>query len=174
MFSNESRCWYAVRVKSNRERVTAAVLKARDYEVLYPSYSESRTRGSLTKELPLFPGYIFCRLDVNDRLPVLMVSGVVHIVGNGRTPEPVDPVEMAGVFALLQSQLPLRPTAYPPVGERIQMQSGPLRGVEGLVVAHKGATELVVSVSLLQRSMAVDVDIRWIQPQRVYRNQIAS
>jgi transcription antitermination factor NusG len=168
MFASEARSWYAIRVKSNREKITAEALKGKEYEVLLPCYKECRRRGSSarTVELPLFPGYIFCRLDAQDRLPVLMVSGVVHIVGSGRTPEPIDPAEMEGVFALLRSELPLSPAAYPPIGERVQIQKGPLRGVDGLVIAHKNSKKLVVSVSLLQRSMAVDVDYNWIRPQR--------
>ena len=158
--------WYAIRVKSNREKITSAALEGKNYEVLVPSYCERRARGTAIRsvELPLFAGYIFCRFDVNERLPVLTVPGVVHIVGTGRTPQPVDPIEMAGVRALLESRLEVSPFTYPPIGERVQVHEGPLRGVQGTVIAHKGSEKLVVSVSLLQRSVAVDVDRQWIVP----------
>src|SRR5215469_4225786 len=133
--------WYAIRVKSNREWVTSNALKTKGYEVLLPSYRDGtfgRGRARYV-ERPLFPGYIFCNFDVNDRLPVMVVPGVVHIVGPGRKPEPVDPIEITGVLALLESRLAMSPFEYPPVGEQVQVQTGPLRGVVGTVLAHKGA-----------------------------------
>ena len=165
MAPEEERPWYAIRVKSNRERVAAEGLKSKDYEVLFPAYEEPRSRRTRPAQIPLFPGYIFCRLDVNNRLPVLTVSGVVHIVGNGRVPEPVDPVEIAGVRALLDSRLSVSPFQFPPVGHRVQIEAGPLRGVEGTVLAHRDTAKLVVSVSLLQRSIAVDVERDWLSPR---------
>ena len=164
MFCCPERLWYAVRVKSNREWVTAEALRGKNYEVLLPRYREYRSRGTVSRpiELPLFPGYLFCRLDVNNRIPVMIVPGVVHIVGIGRAPAPVDPQEMAGVLAMVESSLDLNPFTYPAVGERVRVEGGPLRGVEGTILAHKGTEKLVVSVSLLQRSMAVDMDRNWV------------
>ena len=164
MLATSEHSWYAVRVKSNREWVTSDALRGKGYEVLLPSYRDPGIRRTAARhiERPLFPGYIFCRFDVNDRLPVMVIPGVVHIVGTGRKPEPVDPVEMTGVLTLLQSRLELSPFEYPPVGEQVQIQTGPLRGVVGTVLAHKGAERLVISVSLLQRSIAVNVDRDWV------------
>jgi transcription antitermination factor NusG len=156
--------WYAVRVKSNRERVTADALRGKDLEVCLPIYRQRRVTGSRTRivELPLFAGYVFSRFDIHNRLPVLTVPGVVHIVGLGNVPQPVDPGEMASVFTLTQTHLKASPHPFLPLGRRVQLRTGPLRGVEGVVVAHKNETKLVVSVSLLQRSVAIDVEHQWI------------
>ena len=156
MFSDSTPQWYAVRVKSNRERVTANALAGKDLEVLLPAQQEMRSS--------LFPGYLFCRFDVQRRLPVLTVPGVVHIVSFGNVPAPVDPVEIAGVKAMIESPLKLVPFVYPAVGRRVEIQTGPLRGIEGIILAHKGEDKLVVSVSLLQRSIAVAVERDWIAP----------
>ncbi len=156
--------WYAIRVKSNREWVTSDALRGRDYEVIFPSYHELRTDGceARTVERPLFPGYLFCRMDINNRLPALIIPGVLHIVGIGRKPEPIDPSEMADVMTLLESKLNITPFDYPPVGERVRIYRGPLRGVAGTVLAHRGSEKLVISVSLLQRAIAVDVERDWV------------
>jgi len=158
--------WYALRVKSNREWVTSEALLARGYSVCLPLY---RVRGRRTDrvqmiDLPLFPGYLFCSFDVSNRLPILTVPGVVHIVSVGRVPRSVDESEMAALFVVIKSGLPVIPTSYLPVGHRILLDRGPLSGVEGVIVSHKNEDQLIVSVSLLQRSIAVEVDRHWIKP----------
>jgi len=152
--------WYAIRVKSNRERVTADALRGKNLEVLLPAQRAGGPRGE--REIPLFPGYLFSRFDVQKRLPVLTIPGVVHIVGFGNVPVPVDPVEIAGVRTMIESSLEMMPFAYPPLGRKVQIQFGPLRGLEGVILAHKGEDKIVVSISLLQRSIAVAVERDWI------------
>ena len=161
VLSHSTPHWYAIRVKSNRERVTADALRARDLEVLLPTQLDSRARKP-SLVTPLFPGYLFCRFDAHVRLPVLTVPGVVHIVGLGNVPLPIDPVEIAGVKAMIQSPLEVMPYPYPPVGRNVEIQAGPLRGVEGVVIAHKGEDKMVVSITLLQRSIAVALDRQWV------------
>ncbi|MBI1789599.1 MAG: hypothetical protein HYR60_18860 [Acidobacteria bacterium] len=161
--------WYAIRVKSNRERVTAQALRGKGLQVCYPVYSQPGTHSRGELERPLFPGYIFCSFDVSVRLPVLTVPGVVHIVSIGRIPQPVDEREMAAVLKVMQSGLRLAPYPALPVGQRVQLEHGPLAGVEGVILAHKNGERFVVSVSLLQRSVAVEVDRAWIRPIRTAR-----
>lgn len=159
--------WFAIRVKSNRERVTADALRGRDVEVCLPVYQEHRSSRNRARvvELPLFAGYVFGRFDVNRRLPVITAPGVVHIVSVGNVPQPVDSREMASIFALLQTKIAAAPHPYA-TGCRVQLRAGPLRGVEGIVVTHSAATKLILSVTLLQRSIAVAVDPEWVQPAR--------
>ena len=156
--------WYAIRVKSNRERVTAEALRGRNLEVCLPVYRESRIRGNTarTVELPLFAGYVFSRFDARNRLPVLTIPGVVHIVGFGNEPKPVDPAEILSLFKLIETRLHANPHPYLPVGRRVQIRTGPLRGAEGVILAHKGEASLVVSVTLLNRSVAVALERQWL------------
>jgi transcription antitermination factor NusG len=92
MLSDSKAQWYAIRVKSNRERVTAVALRGKQLDVLLPAQRTNRPGAAGPRESLLFPGYLFCRFDVNRRLPILTIPGVVHIVGFGNVPVPVDPV----------------------------------------------------------------------------------
>jgi transcription antitermination factor NusG len=110
----------------------------------------------------MFAGYVFSRFEVSNRLRILKVPGVVHIVGFGNSPQPIDPREMASVFTLMDTRLPVMPHPYLKIGERVRLSQGPLRGAEGVVLEQKSETKLVLSITVLQRSVAVDVDPAWI------------
>jgi transcription antitermination factor NusG len=113
---------------------------------------------------PLFPGYIFCRFDPKNRLPVLMTHWVLQIVGSGKCPLPVDPEEVSAIQAVVHSELPARPWPYAQQGQVVRIEDGPLAGTEGIVVANKNRFRLIVSVELLQRSVAVEIDRCWAKP----------
>jgi transcription antitermination factor NusG len=113
----------------------------------------------------LFPGYLFCRFDVHDRLlPILTTPGVISIIGAGKTPIAVSDQEIASVQAILRSGLPARPWPCLTVGCRVLLERGPLAGIEGIVLNVDKAFRLVVSVPLLQRSVAVEIERDWVRP----------
>jgi transcription antitermination factor NusG len=105
----------------------------------------------------VFPGYVFCRFDVLNRLPILKTPGVAHVVGIGRAPHPLDEQEVQSLRVLVGSELPVDPWPFVQVGQRIDIVGGPLAGASGLLLHVKGKDRLVVSISLLQRSVAVEV-----------------
>jgi transcription antitermination factor NusG len=107
----QSDSWYAIRVKSNRERITAEALKGKGFPVCLPCYRDRSQQANRKRiiEQPLFPGYLFCCFDVTKRLPILMAPGVVHIVSCGRIPQPVDEREMSAVLSIIQSGLTAKP-----------------------------------------------------------------
>ncbi len=117
-------------------------------------------------EQPLFPGYLFCRLDLNNRGPVLMTPSVQQIVGVGRTPMPVEEREMESIRLALSSGLPSQPWPYMHVGERVRVNYGSLVNLEGILVNFKGSNRVVLSVTLLQRSVAMEIDLAWLSPVR--------
>jgi len=158
--------WYALRVRPRFEKVVAATLLTKGYEGFLPLYRHRSKWSDRIKEvhLPLFSGYLFCRIDMNNRLPLLVTPGVIQIVGIGKTPHPVDDAEIAALQAIVLSGLQANPRSYLNVGERVRIEIGPLAGVEGILVAMKGSHRLVVSVSLLQRSVAVEIDESWVVP----------
>lgn len=130
-----------------------------------------------TVEKPLFPGYVFCGFDPHRRLPILTTPGVLHIVGFGKEPVPVDDVELEAVRATLRSGLLVRPWPFLQVGERVVVERGPLAGVEGRISQFKGAFRLVVSISLLRRSIAAEIERGWIRPvsgQELHRPRISA
>lgn len=119
-----------------------------------------------TVELPLFDGYVFCQADLNDRLPVLVTPGVLHFVGVGKTPVAVEPHEITAIRSVVSSGAVARPLPFLREGERVRIDDGPLRDMEGLLVKAGDVDEVVISVTLLQRSVAVKIDRGWITPLR--------
>jgi len=154
--------WFALRVKSNRENVTVSSLRGKGYDVCLPTYQKVVRPKPV--ESPIFPGYVFCCFDVSHRLPILTVPGVVGIVGCGKVPEPVKDDEMDYLRTLAVSGVPRKPSAYIGEGDRIRVTGGPLNGVEGLLVREKDSDFLVISVTLLQRSLKVEMERQWITP----------
>ncbi len=113
-------------------------------------------------ELPLFPGYVFCRIEPEKRGPVQMTPGVVRIVGSGRVPLPIEHAEMEMVRALADSDVPRRPYPEIAVGDRVEIRGGPLSGVKGVLEKINDRRNLVVSITLLRRSVAVEIDDTWV------------
>lgn len=158
--------WYAVRVKSNREWTVAAAARGKGVEEFVPRYRVRRQWSDRVKEveLPLFAGYVFCRLDARERLPVLTIPGVVGFVGTREGPLPVDDGEIAALKQIAGAGVAAAPWPYLEAGQRVRIVRGPLRGVEGILAVVKSDYRLVVSVTILQRSVAVEVDRDAIVP----------
>ncbi len=152
--------WFAVQVRVGWEQPTARALSGKGYETLLPTYQSERRTGKRAKivEVSLFPGYVFCRFDVWKRLPVLVTPGVVSVVSRGRVPIPVDSAEIASVKALVASGAKMEPCPYLEVGQRVRVEATALQGVEGILTGFKGSRRIIVSVSLLQRSIALEID----------------
>ena len=155
--------WFAVRVRPQRERRIAEAFRHKGYEAFLPLYSSRRSWSDRVKEieLPLFPGYVFCRFQAGSRLPILTTPGVVYVVGVGRAPAPIDDREVAALQAVVRSGLYAQPWRFLRAGQRVQIVAGPLCGLEGIYLDSRGDHRLVVSVSLLQRSVGVEIDRRW-------------
>jgi len=166
-FSGNGRTnWFALHVRSNFERTTSAILRNKGYQEFLPTYRSKRRWSDRVKEeeAPLFPGYLFCRLDQDDRLPVLSTRGVVGIVGIGKTPIPVEGLELEAIWRVTHSDLAVNPWPHLNVGETVVLESGPLSGLEGVLLECKNHRRLVVSVTLLQRSVAVEIDGEHVRP----------
>lgn len=158
--SLQSRSWYAVHVKTNFEKVAATILEGKNLEVYLPAYQRPRRWSDRVKniECPLFPGYVFCRFDVNNRLPILSTTGVLSIVGAGRVPASISDEELATVRMIVESGLAAMPWPFLRVGQRVVIRKGPLSGMEGILLAQRNKYRIVVSISLLQRSIAAEID----------------
>src|SRR5215510_648448 len=128
--------WYALRIKSRHERIVAAALYGKGYEVFLPLYRDRRRWSDRMKELelPLFPGYLFCRFDVMKRLPILTTPGIVQVVGLGRTPRPVDEAEIAAIQAIVISRLNAQTWPYLKIGQKVSIEQGRLTGLEGILI----------------------------------------
>ena len=160
--------WFALRVRSNFERVAAVHLRERGYEEFSPCYKIKRRWSDRTKTVEqfLFPGYVFSRLDPQNRLPVLTVPGVVGLVGVGKMPSPIPDHEIENIRTMVQSGLLIRPWPFLELGQRVLIEHGPLAGVEGILQEVKGKFRLVVSIGILHRSVSAEVDRNWVRPLR--------
>jgi transcription antitermination factor NusG len=158
--------WFAVRVRSNFERVTSLAMQAKGLEEYVPLVHLQKKWSDRLKEVeaPLFPGYVFCRFDPVRRVPVLSCPGVVSIISFDGHPVPVPDWEIQSVRKMVTSSLNVQPHPFLACGQKVQIQSGPLAGVEGLVIEVKKRFRLVVSVHLLQRSISVEIDRAYVNP----------
>ena len=157
--------WYAVHVRSRHENLVATHMQARGYESFLPKCSSRRQWSDRVKEaeLPLFPGYVFCRFDRLNRFPVVSIPGVVQVIGVGKEPVAVEESEIEGIQAALKTGLSPEPWPFLQIGSKVRVERGPLRGVEGVLVGFRGERRLVLSVTLLQRAVAVQVDEEWVR-----------
>jgi transcription antitermination factor NusG len=158
--------WYALRVKSNFEWVTASILREKGFREFLPVYKAKVRWSDRLKlaERPLFPGYLFCQFDADQRLPIISTPGVVHVVGVGKKPVAIDNQEMEAISTIVRSGGPAMPWPFLQVGERVLVERGPLAGLEGILVSLKSSCRIVVTISLLQRSIAVEIERDWVRP----------
>ena len=152
--------WFGLSVMVRHEKVVAEILGHKGFETFLPLYTKThRYHGRLREfDLPLFSGYVFCHLNPLTRLPVLTTPGVIRIVGAGRNPIPIDPHEIWSLQRAAEAGVSLCPHQHWEPGESARVIAGPLTGVEGVVVKAKDAIRLVLSVSLLQRSVSLEID----------------
>ena len=158
--------WYALYVRSRHEKVVESGLRGKGYAAFSPFYRTRRRRIDRIAaiDVPLFPGYVFCRFDSNNRLPILTTPGMVRIVGSGNRPEPVDDHEIASIRTIALSGRPVQPWPFLRTGQRIRLEAGPLMGAEGIFLRVKNEYHLVVSITLLQRAVSVVVEKDAVTP----------
>ncbi|MCU1241312.1 MAG: transcriptional activator RfaH [Candidatus Acidoferrum typicum] len=152
--------WFALQVRMRHETGVADHLQGKGYEWFLPLYKAQRRWSDRVKEVqaPLFPGYLFCRFNPHDRLPILKTPGVTQIVGYNHVPVPVDEQEIQAIRTLVASGVSNFPCPYLEVGSKVRIEAGALRGLEGILMDLKGKRRLVLSITLLQRSVAVEID----------------
>jgi transcription antitermination factor NusG len=158
--------WFALQVRSRYEKNVANFLDGKGYEWFLPTYKSHRRWSDRIKELelPLFPGYLFCRFNPQDRLPILKTPGMISIVGTAKVPTAVDETEIVALRTLVNSGVSRQPWPFLQIGQRVRIEHGSLAGLEGILIQQKRADRLVLSVSLLQRSVAAEIDSSWVVP----------
>src|SRR5271156_1758339 len=152
--------WFALQVRTRYEAGVADQLSRQGYDRFLPLYKLRKRWSDRIKEVdaPLFPGYLFCRFNPQDRLPILKTPGVIQIVGFKTGPAVVDEAEIRSIQTLVAAGVPHQPWPFLAAGDRVRIESGPLLGLEGILIDVKRSHRLVLSVTLLQRSVAVEID----------------
>ena len=152
--------WYALHTFANHEKRVAADLEARTVEYFLPQYRSVRRWKDrrVTLDLPLFPGYVFVRLVLRDRLGIVQIPSVARLVGFGGRPATLPDTEMAILRSGLSERSRAEPHPFPAVGRRVRITGGLFAGLEGVLERRKNNLRLLVSLDLIHKSVAVDVD----------------
>jgi len=160
--------WYAAYTSANHEKRVAGHLTRRSVEHFLPLYeSVRRWKDRRVKlQLPLFPGYVFVRLALRDRLQVLQVPGVAKLVGFSGTPAQLPQGEMEALRASLGNGVRAVPHPYLKIGQSVRVKSGSLAGMEGILARKKNGARFVLSLDLIMRSVAVEIDVAELEPLR--------
>jgi transcription antitermination factor NusG len=161
----EMPAWYALYTRHQHEKVVAQVLAKKGFEVFLPLYQVVRHWKDRTKQLsvPLFPCYIFLRGGTDRRLDVVMTPGVHDFVGSGGRPVPISPPEIDAVRRVVERSMRIEPHPFLRCGDWVRVKCGSLQGIEGILVRKKNFSRLVLSVELLERSAAVEVDVGMVE-----------
>jgi transcription antitermination factor NusG len=159
--------WYAVYTRHQHEKAAAENLKCKGFEVFLPLYIAAHKWKDRTKKIsvPLFPCYLFLRGGLERRVDLLSAPGVCSLVTIAGRPAFIPREEVEAVQRIVEGRSLVEPVPFLRFGDRVKVQSGPLAGVEGIYVRSKdGSNRLVISIELLQRSVAVDVEASSIVP----------
>ncbi len=153
--------WFALHIRIYKNDSVEASLRNKGFEVFAPSYTARRVVAGRERQIPapLFPGYMFCSLDAAEPLPVLKIPGVIRILGTGNALTVIPAEEIEAIRRTVASGLPLEPLSLLQPGEPVELRRGPLAGIRGEVVYHKGKHRLVIRVSALNdRAVSIEVD----------------
>jgi len=158
--------WYAVNTRSRHEKSVSRLLEGKSVEVFLPVYESVHRwndRNAVVSQ-PIFPGYVFARICLADRMQVLSVPGVVNFVGPLGRPASIPEEELTAVRLCLDRQVKMEPHPFLVLGRRVRIRQGLLADMEGVLVRKKGLFRLVLSVNLIARSVAVEVDAHDVVP----------
>lgn len=165
----ENTQWFALNVRHQQERVAEKFLLEQNLETLLPLFRTRRQWSDrvVQLDLPVFPGYLFCRYASANKLQVLRTPGVLGAVAFGGSPQPVPEQEIENLRAALNSGRRMEPCSLLRAGQRVRLGAGPLRGVEGILQMVNGGHRVVVGVQLLNRAVSVEVSEEDLIPVEV-------
>jgi transcription termination/antitermination protein NusG len=152
--------WYAAYTSANHEKRVAEQMVVREVEHFLPLYASVRRwkNGRVTLQRPLFPGYVFVRMALREKLQVQQIPGLARLVGFDGTPAALPEEEIEVLRTSLASGVRAEPHPFLAMGRRVRIKSGSLTGMEGILLRRKGKLRVVISIELIQQSVAVDVE----------------
>jgi transcription antitermination factor NusG len=167
--------WFAAYTRANHERTAAEHLAQRSIAHFVPTYESVRVWKDRKKrlDLPLFPGYVFVRVPLEEKLRVLVVPGIVRLVGFDGRPLPVPDDEIATLRTVVEHKLKAEPHPYLIAGRKVRIVRGALEGMEGILIRKKGRLRVIVSITLIRQSAMIEVNAHDVEPileSRVQRN----
>jgi transcription antitermination factor NusG len=152
--------WFAFRVRPRHEKSVSFYLREKREECFVPLIRSTRTWAKRVAQIdmPLFSGYVFCRSHRFGLLPILKTPGVVDVIRAGNSPVPISTSEISALERAVHAAVPIEPCPYVEVGQKVEIRSGPLTGIAGIVSDRRKSGHLILSVSLLRRSVLVHID----------------
>ena len=159
------RHWHVLYTRHQHEKPVARILSSKGHEVFLPLYAVTHRWQDRTKQLclPLFPCYVFIRGGMDSQLQVISTPGVFTIVGWAGHPATVPDGQIEGIRQMVESTFRIEPYPYLTSGDRVRVRSGTLQGLEGILVRKKNLTKLIISLEMLGRSVAVEIDISCLE-----------
>jgi transcription antitermination factor NusG len=157
--------WYALYTRHQHEKCVQRILTGKGFEAFLPLYATAHQWKDRIKRvsLPLFPCYVFLRGPFTHWLPVLSTPGVHAVVGYGGEPACISNAEIEAIRTVVESPVKAEPHPFLKCGDRVRVTAGPLRGLEGILLRKKNWCKLLLSVEMLQRSVAVEIDVAMVQ-----------
>jgi transcription antitermination factor NusG len=157
--------WYAIYTRHQHEKTIAQILSAKGLEVFLPLYQATRRWKDRTMHisLPLFPCYLFLRGVKERRLEVVTTPGIVSILGINGEAATIPESEIDSVRQAVEWGNRVEPHPFLRCGDRVRVTSGPLQGLEGILVRKKNLFRLVLSIEILERSAAVEVEVSAVE-----------
>src|SRR5260370_1690205 len=167
--------WYGVCTRHQHEKTAARILEYKDFEVFLPLYKIRRRWKDRIKEIsvPLFPGYVFIKEGLERWLPILSTPGVCNLVSCAGRPAAIPHSEIEGVRRIVESTLRVEPHPFLKCGDWVRVVYGPIAGVEGILLRKKNMARLVLSVEMLGKSAAVEVDATHVERIPAKRPRLA-
>ena len=158
--------WYAAYTNANHEKRVTQQLEERSVEHFLPLYESVRRWKDrrVRLQMPLFPGYVFVKLALHDQLQLLQIPGVVQLVSFSGHPAPLPQEDIEAIRNCLDRGHQVEPYPYLGAGRRVRVMSGPLRGLEGIILRRKNKTRFVLSFELIVRSVAVEINETELMP----------
>jgi transcription antitermination factor NusG len=157
---NSGELWFALQTKARNEKKVDYLLKEKGYQCLTPVYRQKRQWSDRTVEieLPLFPMYVFCRFNPTTLGKIVSIRGVLRVVEFGGKPVEVAVDEIESLQILARSNILREPWRYLPEGTLVRVETGPLAGIQGVICTSGNKRQLIISITLLQRSVAIELD----------------
>lgn len=157
--------WYALYTRHQHEKAVANTLSAKGFQIFLPLYTVRHQWKDRRKQLtlPLFPCYVFVNASLSQRVEILRTPGLYQFVGFSGMPSPIAAEEIAAVQRAIDSSLEVEPHPFLQCGERVRVKSGTLAGYEGILVRQKNLCRLVLSIEILSRSVAVEMEMSKVE-----------
>ena len=166
MSHREQTVWCAVHTRYQHERLASELLASKGFETFLPTFARIHRWKDRKKEIcePLFPGYLFAANVGAGGMQVVMTAGVCSVVCTGGAPATIPTHEIEAIRKVVAGPQQVEPHAYLKDGDRVRVVGGPLAGIEGILIRKEKRARLIVSVDLLGRAAAVEIDGACVEP----------